>query len=58
MTPDGLASRLGAEVVTPHAVRGWLRGDYEPKRERLAALAIALDVPMSELALAAAGVQP
>lgn len=54
MTPDGLAARLGGEV-TPHAVRGWMRAEYQPHRERLPALAFALDVKPSELAIAAAG---
>lgn len=57
LTADGVAARFGEDEVTSHAVRGWLRGDYHPNRAKLPRLAVILDVPMSTLALAAAGVE-
>lgn len=59
LTADGVAARLGGDGddVTPHAVRGWMRGAYKPRPARLPQLSIILDVPMSTLALAAAGVE-
>ena len=57
---SAVAARLSdeGEVVTVHTVRGWMRGKYQPHNDRLAALARALDVGLTDVALAVAGVEP
>ena len=58
--PADVAARLDeeGEPVTAHTVRGWMRGEYMPHNDRLAALARALDVGLTDVALAVAGIEP
>lgn len=60
MTSDAFAARMHAEgsPVSAQAVRAWLTGDFAPVSTKLATIAKVLDVGLTDIALAAAGVEP
>lgn len=60
LTPSDVAERMSERGGRTHrqSASAWLSGEYAPGNDRLPALAAVLGLSLTDLALAAAGVEP